>query len=43
MARILLVDDNDILRTSMARFLEAGGHDVLTAENGLDAGEVIRL
>lgn len=39
MARILLVDDNELLVTSMSRFLKAGGHEVFSARNGFEANE----
>lgn len=34
MARILLIDDNYMLRESMARLLAGAGYEVNTAENG---------
>jgi CheY-like chemotaxis protein len=35
--RILVVDDNSDAAESMAMMLRMGGHEVLTAENGLEA------
>ena len=40
MARVLLVEDEDTLRESVARYLELEGHSVLTAANGREAFEV---
>lgn len=37
MSKILVIDDDDILRDLMAHALTADGHEVVTAENG-DAG-----
>jgi DNA-binding NtrC family response regulator len=37
MARILVVDDDDNIRTMLRRILERDAHDVVTAENGLVA------
>ena len=34
MSRILIVDDEQQVRTLVSRYLESKGHDVLTAENG---------
>lgn len=34
MARILLIDDNYMLRESLSRLLSEAGHEVSTAENG---------
>jgi len=39
MARILLVDDDDLVRQSLALRLEAAGHDVTTAVHGGDGLE----
>lgn len=36
-ARILVVDDEEIIRDSMSYILEKEGHDVETAQNGLEA------
>jgi two-component system, cell cycle sensor histidine kinase and response regulator CckA len=35
--RILVVDDEDTVRSIVARVLESAGHDVLQAEDGLQA------
>lgn len=40
---ILVVDDDRINRTILARTLKAAGHDVRTAENGRDALEQLRV
>lgn len=37
MARILVVDDDDDIRTMLRKLLERDAHDVMTAENGLAA------
>ena len=37
MAAIILLDDNDSLRTSLAEILEAEGHSVIQCNNGLAA------
>lgn len=37
MARILIIDDEDLVRFSMADILTDGGHDVLEATNGKEA------
>lgn len=37
MAVILVVDDEDILRKNIARYLKGLGHEVTTASNGRDA------
>ena len=42
MQRILLVDDDDSIRLSLKKALEFGGYEVLSAENGVDALEVLR-
>ncbi len=34
MARILIIDDDDLIRTSVSRLLRVKGHDVDVAENG---------
>lgn len=41
MARILVIDGDDILRTLLSVTLSLEGHDVLDAENGAVALEVI--
>jgi len=35
MARILLIDDEPLVRLAVAGMLEAGGHTVIEAENGV--------
>lgn len=40
--RILVVDDEEIIRTSLARFLRARGFDVTTAESGAAALAALR-
>lgn len=37
MARILAVDDDDLIRRALVRILEGGGHDVEEARNGQEA------
>ncbi len=34
MAKILIVDDSDVLRLNLKEALAGGGHDVIDAENG---------
>ena len=36
MAKILIVDDSDILRIELRETLEAGGHSVIEGVNGVD-------
>jgi DNA-binding response OmpR family regulator len=40
--RILVVDDEDIIRTVLARFLKGKGYDVVTAANGKEALERVK-
>lgn len=40
MARILVVDDEDLVRTTLRQMLEKDGHEVLEAVNGNEALEV---
>jgi DNA-binding NtrC family response regulator len=42
MARILVVDDDDLVRSMLKKALERDSHDVRTAENGLVAGRMQR-
>lgn len=37
MARILLIDDHDALRSSVARLLSGAGHEVLSTDQGREA------
>ena len=39
--RILLVDDHDVGRTTLARLLDALGYDVTTARDGAEAQEAL--
>ena len=41
MKKVLLVDDDDSIRKTLRKALEFGGYDVVTAENGIDAIEVL--
>lgn len=43
MAKILIIDDNDSLRTMVARMLEQDGHETMTAENGKKGLEVFMI
>lgn len=36
MAKILVIDDDDMVRYSMRSVLESAGHEVVEAENGVD-------
>jgi CheY-like chemotaxis protein len=40
--KILIVDDEAIIRDSLREWLGGSGHQVLTAENGTRALEIIR-
>ena len=42
MAKILVIDDDDTIRTLLCRMLERSGHDVLVAANGTEASELFR-
>lgn len=42
MSRILVVDDDDDIRESLASFLEGEGHTVATAQDGLDLIQGLR-
>lgn len=35
--KVLVVDDSNTIRKSVALFLQQGGHDVTLAEDGFDA------
>ena len=35
MARLLVIDDNELVRTTIARMLTSDGHEVATADNGV--------
>lgn len=41
MAKILIVDDSEMIRHHVQQVLEKGNHQVLTAENGLKAIDII--
>jgi DNA-binding response OmpR family regulator/tRNA A-37 threonylcarbamoyl transferase component Bud32 len=41
MARIVVVDDDDLIRLTVTRVLRARGHEVLEAVNGLDGFDLI--
>lgn len=40
--KLLLIEDNDMLRKSLAFFLKSKGYDVIEFDNGLDAIDFIR-
>jgi len=40
--KLLLIEDNDMLRKSLSFFLKSKGYDVIEFDNGLDAIEFIR-
>src|SRR5262245_22599669 len=42
MARILVVDDNDLVRTSVRMILESAGHEVSESGDGRAALETVR-
>ena len=39
---VLIIDDDDMLRTTLARGLRAGGFNVLTAPNADNGGEILK-
>jgi CheY-like chemotaxis protein len=41
MPRVLIVDDEDSLRTLVARAIAMDGHDIVTAEDGAEALEIL--
>lgn len=41
MSRILIVEDTPLMRDSLVDVLSASGHEVITAENGVDACELV--
>jgi DNA-binding response OmpR family regulator len=43
MARILLIDDDDLLRGVLAKALAHNGHEVVQAENGRQGIEIARV
>ena len=42
MAKILVIDDEEIIRNTMKKLLELDGYEIFTAENGLKGLEVFR-
>lgn len=42
MARILIVDDDELIRYTLRKLLESKGHSPIEAENGLEAIRVLR-
>lgn len=42
MEKVLVVDDAKVIRVSLGRIMEALGFQVLTAEDGVQAGEVLK-
>jgi len=41
MSRVLIADDEDSMRTLVARALRMDGHDIVTAEDGAEALEIL--
>lgn len=41
--KLLLIEDNDMLRKSLSFFLKSKGYEVIEFDNGLDAIDFIRL
>ncbi|WP_407158423.1 response regulator [Bradyrhizobium sp. STM 3557] len=41
MARVLIADDEDSMRTLVARAIAMDGHDIVTAQDGAEALEVL--
>lgn len=41
MGRILIVEDTRLMRDSLVDVLEAAGHEVVTADNGVQACEIV--
>lgn len=42
MARVLIIDDNEVIRSMLRMMLEEGGHEVTEAANGLEGTERFR-
>lgn len=42
MKKILIVEDTRNIRENIAEYLELSGHEVLTAENGLEGWEILQ-
>lgn len=42
MARIALIDDDELTRTTLVRALEVGGHEILSAGDGRAGAELVR-
>jgi two-component system cell cycle sensor histidine kinase/response regulator CckA len=42
MATILIADDDTLVRTTMKAILRAKGHDIIEAENGQEAIDIVR-
>jgi CheY-like chemotaxis protein len=42
MARVLIIDDEDLLRVTLREMLEDAGHYVLDAADGVDGMQVVR-
>lgn len=42
MARVLVVDDDELVRFLVREVLESAGHEVITANNGAEALEVLQ-
>ena len=42
MARILLIDDDELLRRTVVRMLAAGSHTVFQADNGKTGAEILK-
>jgi CheY-like chemotaxis protein len=42
MARILIIDDEDLVRGTLCQYLEAAGHELLVAENGQQGIEMYK-
>ena len=43
MARILIIDDDELVRAALVLLLEREGHEVLEARDGIQAGRILEV
>lgn len=43
MARVLIIDDDELVRAALVLLLERDGHEVSEACDGIDAGRILRV
>ena len=43
MARVLIIDDDELVRAALVLLLERDGHEVLEACDGIDAGRILKV